>query len=278
MKAFLKKAYIGLVLCFLYAPIILLIVFSFNQSKTMGYWTGFTLGWYQQLFHNASIMEALKVTISIAVCSALISTVLGTAAAIGIYDMRRLPKNVILNISYLPILNPDIVTGISLMVLFLFAKMELGWFTMLLAHTAFNVPYVLYSVLPKLNQMNQNTYEAALDLGASPMRALFRVVLPEIMPGIVTGGLLAFTLSLDDFVISLFTGGNTQNLSVLIYSMAKRGINPQVNALSAIMFICVLGLLLIINGRQSGDDKPRKTRRARKTRGKDAAVAENAII
>ena len=251
MMKILKKSYVGLVLLFLYAPILLLIVFSFNKSKTMGYWTGFTLDWYIQLFQNDSIMQSLYITVSIAFVSAVISTVMGTIAAIGIYDMKKLPRNLFLNISYLPILNPDIVTGISLMILFLFMNMKMGWMTMLIAHTSFNVPYVLFSVLPKLRQMNEHMYEAALDLGATPMYALRRVVLPEIMPGIITGALLSFTLSLDDFVISLFTGGNVQNLSVMIYSMTKRGINPQINALSAIMFVCILTLLLIVNKRQS---------------------------
>lgn len=254
----LKKIYTTLIFLFLYAPIIILIIFSFNSSKSRGVWTGFTFKWYVELFKNEEVLTALYYTVLIAILSSLISTVIGTFAAIGIYNMNYLGKKIVLNLNYLPILNPDIVTAVSLMTLFRFANIEFGFLTMLLAHITFNIPYVILSILPKLKQLNRHLAEAAMDLGATPFYALRKVIIPEIMPGIVTGALIAFTLSIDDFVISFFTTGpQVTNLSITVYSMARRGINPVINALSTLMFLSVLGLLIIINKRTSKDMKSR---------------------
>jgi len=251
----MKKFYILTIFAFLYAPIFVLIVFSFNNSKSRGNWNGFTLKWYMELLRDRQILSALYYTVIIAIISSLIATIIGTMAAIGIHNMSKWKQSLIMNITYLPVLNPDIVTGISLMILFIFMKMQLGFFSMLLAHITFNIPYVILSVMPKLKQLNKHLYEAALDLGATPWYAFKRVIIPEIMPGIITGALLAFTLSLDDFVISFFTtGSGVSNLSITIYSMARRGINPEINALSSLMFISVLSLLIIINKRMSKDN------------------------
>jgi len=251
-----KKIYLYLIFLFLYAPIIILVIYSFNESKSRGVWSGFTLKWYRELFNDREIASALYNTVAIAVLSSIIATIIGTAAALGIYNMKKFAKTIIMNLTYLPVLNPDIVTGVSLMLLFVFIKsftnIGLGFFTMLLAHITFNIPYVILSVLPKLRQFDKHIYEAALDLGSTPFYAISKVVIPEIAPGIVTGFLLAFTLSIDDFVISFFTtGSGVSNLSIYIYSMARRGINPKINALSTLMFTTVLILLLIINKRTS---------------------------
>ena len=252
MIKFIKRFYLGLILFFLYVPIIVLIVQSFNAGKSRAKWEGFSLRWYQELFSDASIMQALYVTLTIAVLAALFATILGTLAAIGIHAMRRRPQALMMLLTNIPMTMPDIVTGISLMLLFIFTKVERGYVTMLLAHITFDIPYVILSVLPKLKQMNKHSYEAALDLGATPVYALFHVILPEIMPGVVTGAMLAFTLSLDDFTISYFTTSPlVQNLSTLIYSQARLGIKPTMNALSALMFVSLLVLLLLVNRRSS---------------------------
>lgn len=246
----LKRLYTFLIFLFLYAPIIILIVFSFNDSKSRGVWSGFTLRWYVELFKDPAILKALYYTILIAVLSSVISTVIGTFAALGIHNMPGLSKKIVLNLNYLPVLNPDIVTAVSLMALFRFFKLEFGFTTMLLSHITFCIPYVILSVLPKLKQMNRHLAEAAMDLGATPFYALRKVIIPEIMPGIITGGLMAFTLSIDDFVISFFnTGNGVSNLSIEIFAMSRRGINPTINALSTLMFVSLLVLLLIINKR-----------------------------
>lgn len=248
---FFKRLYVGLVLLFLYAPIFTLIVFSFNASKSRARWDGFTLDWYIKLFQDSDILNALYVTLAVAVLSAVIATVIGTMGAIGLHAMKKGSRSLWLGVTNLNMLTPDIVIGVSLMILFIFFKLPLGFFTMLLAHVTFNIPYVIFSVLPKLKQMNAHAYEAALDLGASPWQALWRIVVPEIAPGILSGAILAFTLSLDDFVISFFTTSEVQNLSILVYSMAKLGINPTINALSTIMFVAVMLLLLVLNRRSS---------------------------
>ena len=250
MKNFFKKFYLGIILVFLYVPIVVLICQSFNAGKSRAKWEGFSFRWYGELFQNASIMNALWVTVSIAVIATIIATVLGTLAAIGIYSMKKRPQAVMMTITNLPNTMPDIVTGISLMLLFIFAKVDRGYFTMVLAHITFDVPYVVLSVMPKLKQMNKHTYEAALDLGATPGYALTHVFVPECRQGIVTGALLAFTLSLDDFTISYFTTSPlVQNLSTLIYSATKLGISPVYYALSSLMFVVLLILLLIVNRR-----------------------------
>lgn len=250
MRKLAKRGYLALVLLFLYIPIVVLILQSFNAGKSRAKWEGFSLRWYGELLNDQAIMKALYVTLSIAVIAAVAATLLGTLAAIGIHAMRKRPQGVMMTMTNLPMTMPDIVTGISLMILFTFSQIERGYVTMLLAHITFNTPYVILSVLPKLKQMNKHTYEAALDLGAPPSYALFHVILPEISPGVITGCLLAFTLSLDDFVISYFTTSPmVQNLSTLIYSKARIGIEPTLNALSALMFLALLVLLLIVNHR-----------------------------
>jgi len=252
LKETVKKLYLFIIFLFLYAPVATLIVFSFNNSKSRAHWDGFTLKWYGELFQDRQIMSSLYYTLAIALLSSLIATVIGTAAAIGIHNMGRIPRSLVMNLTYLPVLNPDIVTGISLMILFIFMQMKLGFLTLLLAHITFNIPYIILSVLPKLKQLNKHLYEAALDLGSVPLHAFRKVILPEILPGVITGFLLAFTLSLDDFIISFFTtGSGVSTLSITVYSMARRGINPKINALSTLMFLVVLILLLIINKRSS---------------------------
>ncbi|MBR4538523.1 MAG: ABC transporter permease [Clostridia bacterium] len=251
----LKRFYLGLILFFLYIPIVVLIVQSFNAGKSRAKWEGFSFHWYEELFQDPNIMNALVITLAIAVLAALFSTILGTFAAIGIHAMKRRPQNLMLTLNNIPMTMPDIVTGISLMLLFIFTQVERGFVTMLLAHITFDVPYVILSIMPKLKQMNKHSYEAALDLGATPMYALFHVILPEIMPGVITGAMLAFTLSLDDFTISYFTTNPlVQNLSTLIYSQARKGIKPTMNALSALMFIALLVLLLVVNKRSEKEE------------------------
>ena len=256
MKKFLKRFYLGIVLVFLYVPIVVLIIQSFNAGKSRAKWEGFSFRWYAELFADASIMNALQVTVSIALLAMVISTILGTLAAIGIYSMKKRPQAMMMTLTNLPNTMPDIVTGISLMLLFIFTKVDRGYVTMLLAHITFDTPYVILSVMPKLKQMNKHCYEAALDLGATPTYALTHVIIPECKQGIITGAMLAFTLSLDDFTISYFTTSPlVQNLSTLIYSKARIGIEPTLNALSALMFVALLILLLIVNRRTADNSR-----------------------
>ena len=255
MMKLLKRCYLGIVLVFLYVPILVLIVQSFNAGKSRAKWEGFSFRWYVELFQDERILNALYVTISIALLAMIVSTILGTLAAIGIHAMKKRPQALMMTLTNLPNTMPDIVTGISLMLLFLFTKVERGYVTMLLAHITFDTPYVILSVLPKLKQMNRHTYEAALDLGATPMYALFHVIIPQCKQGIITGAMLAFTLSLDDITISYFTTSPlVQNLSTLIYSSARKGIDPSLNALSALMFVALLVLLLIVNRRTADNN------------------------
>ncbi len=247
----LKGTYLALVLAFLYIPIVVMIALSFNKSVSRAEWTGFTFDWYAKLFQSKQIMAALRVTLEVAVVATAVSTVIGTLGAIGMHAMNTGMANVLVNLSYLPMTTPDIVTGVSLMLMFVFAKVPLSKWTMIMAHIAFDTPYVLFSVMPKLRQMNPNLYEAALDLGCSPMKALGKVIVPEISPGIVTGALLAFTMSLDDFVISYFTSNTDQNLAMIVYSAARRGVEPTMYALSTLMFVAIMALLLLVN-RRSG--------------------------
>lgn len=254
LENFIKRFYLFIIFLFLYTPIITLIVFSFNNSKTMGKWSGFTLKWYEQLFSNQRLMSALYYTILIALLASVIATIVGTISAIAISQMKGKLKALILNINYLPVLNPDIVTGIALMSLFIFLNFNFGFTTMLLAHITFDIPYVILSVLPKMRQLPENTLDAAADLGATPLYTLWKVIIPQIKPGIFSGFLMAFTMSIDDFVISFFTTGpGVTNLSIEIYSMARRGIKPEINALSTLMFLTVLALLLIVNRKQNSD-------------------------
>jgi len=224
---------------------------SFNSSVSRAEWTGFTLDWYIKLFQDQNIISALKVTLFVAVIATIVSVVIGTLGAIGMYAMNKGWFKFLSALSNIPMTMPDIVTGVSLMLMFIFLKIPLGRTTMILAHIAFDIPYVLLSVLPRLQMMNPNIYEAALDLGCKPAKALWKVIIPEISPGIVTGGLLSFTMSLDDFVISYFTSNTDQNLAMVVYSAARRGVEPTMYALSALMFLCILVLLLIVN-RRSG--------------------------
>lgn len=248
----LSKAYMALVLLFLYVPIFVLIVFSFNTTKSRSVFSGFTFDWYIKLFQNELILTSLWNTILIAVCASVISTVLGTMAAIGIVRMSKFSKAAVLNITNLPIINPEIVTGVSLMLLFVFFKarmsLDFGFTTLLIAHITFDVPYVILNVLPKFRQMQPHLYEAAQDLGCGPVRSFFKVIMPEIMPGIISGFIMAFTFSLDDFVISYFTSGPTsQTLPITIYSMTRRKVSPEINALSTIIFMVVVIVLVVKN-------------------------------
>lgn len=248
----LGKIYMGLVLLFLYVPIFVLIVFSFNETKSRSVFSGFTLDWYAKLFKNDIIISSLVNTIIIAVVASIAATILGTLAAIGINSMKKLPKAIVMNITNMPVINPEIVTGVSLMLLFVFfaARMnfEFGFVTLLIAHITFDVPYVILNVMPKFKQMDPNLFEAAQDLGCSPFSALYKVILPEIMPGIVSGFLMSFTFSLDDFVVSYFTTGSTsQTLPITIYSMTRRKISPEINALSTLIFIVVVIVLIVKN-------------------------------
>lgn len=261
MKAF-SKFYTFLIFLFLYAPIFVLIVFSFNDSATMSrsVWSGFSMKWYTKMFQDRMLLEALRNTLVIALIASVVSTVLGTAAAIGINGMNRWMKRAIMNVTNFPMVNPEIVTGVSLMLLFVFAarglgNASLGMISLVLAHITFCLPYVILSVMPKLRQMDSHLYEAAQDLGCNPFSAFFKVVLPEIMPGIVTGMIMAFTLSIDDFVISYFTSGTTQTLPIFIYSMTRKRISPEINALSTLLFGVIMALLLIVNFRRSKDSK-----------------------
>ena len=248
IKKFLQRFYLVLIFVLLYAPIVTLMVLSFNKSKTRSKWGGFTIQWYVELLKNEQIMNALYTTLIIALLSALIATVIGTAAAIGIQSMHRKFRTTMMGVTNIPMLNADIVTGISLMLAFIAFGISLGFKTILIAHITFNIPYVILSVMPKLKQTDKSTYEAAMDLGAAPVYAFFKVVFPDILPGVLSGFLLAFTMSLDDFIITHFTrGAGINTLSTLIYSEVRRGIKPSMYALSTIIFLTVLILLLITN-------------------------------
>lgn len=248
MKRKLEKLYMAFIIFLLYAPIFTLIVLSFNSSRTRAKWGGFTLQWYQALFANEDIMNALYTTLVIALLSAIIATVLGTAASVGITSMKPRAKTVFMGVTNIPMLNGEIVMGISLMLLFIIGRIELGFGTILLAHITFNLPYAILSVMPKMKQTSRATYEAALDLGASPMYAFWKITFPDIMPGVISGFLLAFTMSLDDFVITYFTKGpGIDTLSTKIYSEVRKGIKPEMYSLSTILFATVLILLLLVN-------------------------------
>lgn len=248
IRKYLQKIYLALIFILLYAPIVTLIVLSFNQSKTRAKWGGFTLKWYKELLKNEQIMSAFYTTLIIAFVSAAIATVIGTAAAIAIQGMKQKWKTMYMGLTNIPMMNAEIVMGVSLMLLFIAFHMTLGFGTILIAHITFNIPYVILSVLPKLKQTNRYTYEAALDLGASPVKAFFKVVFPDIVPGVLSGFMLAVTMSLDDFVITHFTKGpGIDTLSTKIYTEVRKGIKPEIYALSTIMFVTVLVLLLLIN-------------------------------
>lgn len=250
-----SRVYTALMLVFLFAPIAILLIFSFNDGKSLSVFSGFSLKWYQELFRDRDTLAAVKNTLILACTASLVSTVMGTAAAVGINKLRsKHLRGVMDTVTNIPMVNPDIITGISLMMMFVFIgsffglRTSLSFYTMLIAHITFCLPYVILQVLPKLEQMDPALPEAAMDLGCTPLRAFFKVELPEIMPGIVTGLIMAFTMSLDDFVISYFTQGNGfQTLPIRIYSMTKKTVTPKMYALATIIFFVILALLLISN-------------------------------
>ena len=258
-----SRLFMALVFLFLYAPIFVLIVFSFNSSKSRAVWTGFSLDWYRELFQESEILSALSTPLSVSVLAALIATVAGTFAAIGFYNMRKRWSRPLLTINNIPVINADIATGVSLCLLFVAAggilHFDLGYVTLLIAHITFNIPYVIMSIMPKLYQMDKNLIDAAQDLGCTWMQAFYKVVIPEIMPGIINGLLIAFTMSIDDFVISYFTAGSkVQTLSMTIYAMTRKRISPEINAVSTLLFVTVLLLLAIVNIRELRQENARK--------------------
>ena len=248
MKSTLKNIYSALIFLFLYAPIATLMVLSFNASKTRSTWGGITRQWDGPLFQNEEILEALGNTLLIAVVSAFAATVIGTIACVAMTGMKKRSRTILMGITNIPMLNAEIVTGISLMLLFISMGLRFGLGTILLSHITFNIPYVILSVMPRMKQLNPSIYEAALDLGASHVTAFFKVVFPDLLPGILSGFLMAFTMSLDDFIITHFTkGAGVDTLSTKIYTEVKKGIKPEMYALSTIIFVTVLILLLLIN-------------------------------
>ena len=259
------KIFNALVFLFLYLPIAVLIIFSFNNSKSRSVWSGFTTHWYVELFRDDAIISAFTTTILVSVLAAIIATIVGTVAAIGFASMRRRPRNFFLGVNNIPMTNADIITGVSLMLLFVYFGnkfgFSMGFGTLLIAHITFDVPYVILSVMPKLRQLDRNLAEAAQDLGATPWQAFWKVVMPELQPGILNGMIIAFTLSVDDFVISYFTAGsNTSTLAMEIYAMTRRCISPEINALSPLLFVVVLTLLIVINLREIHQEKAEQKR------------------
>ena len=259
----LQRVYLVLLFSFMYVPIAVMAVFSFNESKSRTIFTGFTFKWYKSLFHNEMILSALGLSLVVALIAAVVATVVGTAAAIGINAMGKRSQAVINNISYMPVVNPEIITGVSLMLLFVvvkdgiaWANQNLGWTlpenvfglpTLLVAHISFCLPYVIFNVSPKLRQLDVRVYEAALDLGCNPKQAFFKVVLPELAPAILSAFLICLTYSIDDFLISYFTSGTTQTLPIVIYSMTRKKVSPEINALSTVMFLVILAIILFYN-------------------------------
>ena len=275
----LGRVWMVAVFGFMYVPIAVLIAFSFNESKSRNVWAGFSLRWYKNLLGDEMILQALGVSLVVAFASAIIATVLGTLAAIGVNNMSRRRRAVVLNLSYVPIVNPEIVTGVATMLLFVVlnggiskvltallgqeVRVGFGIGTLLLAHVTYCLPYVLFNVSPKLRQMDVRMYEAALDLGCNPRQAFFKVVLPEIMPAIISAFLISLTYSIDDFIISYFNSGTVQTLPIAIYSMTKKRVSPEINALSTIMFVVILAIILSVNGVEAAREK-RTARAARR--------------
>ena len=259
MKRFFAKLYIGILLVILYAPLVFIAVFSFTEAKALGNWTGFSTHLYQSLFTGgmqggSGLMKAVENTLVIAIISAAVATLLGTIAAIGIHNLKGRKKQAIMFMNNIPMINPDIIIGVSLFLLFVFLHISQGMLTVILAHISFCTPYVVLSVLPKLSQMNPNIYEAALDLGATPHQALWKVMVPQLRPGMLSGFILAFTMSLDDFAVTFFTRGTVglETLSTYIYADARKGgLTPELRPLMTIIFLVILILLIIINVRQS---------------------------
>lgn len=247
MKSFFSRFYIGLIILFLYAPIMVLVMLSFNNSRSRVTWGGFTLNWYRKLFSNHQIMEALMTTLALALLSALIATVIGVLGALGINAMRQKNYQIMMICTNIPLLNADIVTGIALMLWFVHF-IPLGFGSVLIAHITFNIPYVILSVMPKIRQMNVSLYEAARDLGANTIYTFFKIILPQLASGIVSGFFMAFTMSMDDFVITYFTkGAGVNTLSTMIYGEIRKGIKPEMYALSTMIFVFVFIVLLAVN-------------------------------
>ncbi len=282
--SWLNRFFMVLVFLFLYAPIFVLIVFSFNDSQSRTVWQGFTLRWYAELFRDRQIMSALSTTLLVSLLATLIATAAGTMAALGFFNMRKRWRGVCMTVNSIPMTNADIVTGVSLCLLFvaffggweafagwcngvqglirLPSRLHMGFGTLLIAHITFNIPYVILNVMPKLRQMDKNLIDAAQDLGCTWMQAFWKVVLPEIKPGIVSGALIAFTMSVDDFIISYFTAGSSAStLAMVVYGMTKRRISPKINAISSLLFITVLTLLIIVNVREARMEKQAARRR-----------------
>lgn len=248
MSKIMKRLYLVLIFAFLYAPIIVLIVFSFNEGKTRGNWEGFSLAWYKLLMQDQEVLSAVKNTFLVATVTTIVSTFIGTLGAIGISLYRHKTRQLTLAMNQVNVINPDIVIAIGLMVVYRTIRLEPGLLTLILAHVGFTVPYVVLSVMPKIRQMSRSLPEAAMDLGATPAQTFWRVIIPQLKPGIISGALIAFTLSVDDFVISFFNVGNgVETISTIVYSMARRGINPVINALSTLMFVTILILMIIMN-------------------------------
>lgn len=266
----ISRIYTALIFIFLFAPIVILLVFSFNEAKSLSVFSGFSLKWYRELFRDEATLSSVKNTLLLATSAMVISTVIGTAASVGIQRLRsKFYRSVMNTVTDIPMTNPDIITGISLMLMFVFvgrlfgASTSLNFWTMLIAHVTFCLPYIILQVLPKLQQMDPALPEAAMDLGCTPLRAFFKATLPEIMPGVITGAIMAFTLSLDDFVISYFTSGNGfQTLPIRIYNMTKKTVTPKMYALSTIIFFVILALLLLTN--LTNNDDARRMKEARR--------------
>ena len=281
-NSFLNRLFMVLVFVFLYAPIVLLIIFSFNAGKSNVVWQGFSLEWYGKLLNNRLIMQSVYTTLLVSLLATVIATMAGTFAAIGFYAMLRKVREPLMTGNNIPMMKADIVTGVSLCLLFVaffngwgsFAswfnslglfrlptRLTMGFGTLLIAHITFNIPYVILSVGPKLRQMDKNLVDAAMDLGCTWMQAFWKVILPEIKPGIVSGALTAFTMSIDDFVISYFTAGSSAStLAMTIYGMTKKRVSPEINAISTLLFVTVLVLLAIINIREAQQERLRQTR------------------
>ena len=263
----LMRTYVILIFCFLYLPIAVMIAFSFNESKSRAVFTGFTLDWYKSLFHNEMILSSLALSLVLALVSSVVATVLGTLATIGINSMSRKCQLIINNISYVPVVNPEIITGVSLMLLFVMAQNFgiggesglFGWSTLLIAHITFNVPYVIFNVSPTLRQLDPSIYNAALDLGCTPRQAFIKVILPQLTPAILSAFLICLTYSIDDFMISYFNSGTMQTLPIAIYSMTRKKVSPEINALSAVMFCVILTIILVSNYLDSRSYKKNQT-------------------
>ena len=271
-----SKVFTALIMIFLFAPIVILLVFSFNEAKSLSVFSGFSLYWYRELFRDSETLNAVKNTLVLAVCAAAISTVMGTAAAVGINKLRNRYLHAVMDtVTNIPMINPEIITGIYLMLMFVFvgrlfgAATSLSFWTLLIAHVTFCLPYVILQVLPKLQQMDKSLPEAAMDLGCTPLRAFLKVEIPEILPGVITGMIMAFTLSLDDFVISYFTTGNGfQTLPIRIYNMTKKTVTPKMYALATIIFFVILALLLLSNLSDSDGSQSIKAARQKRKNAK----------